>query len=66
MAEHVFTALERKKIKAELTGDALEYVERLEAIAREADKMMQANDEVSRRRVQLARSLVSVNFMQHN
>lgn len=65
MAEHVFTALDRKRIKSELAGDALEYLETLEAIAREADRMMQANDEVSQRRVKLARALVSVNFMSH-
>lgn len=64
MAEQLtFTALERRKIKAELPPRTLMYVEALENVAREADKLMQANDEASKSRVQLAKVLNVVNFM---
>lgn len=66
MAEHVFTAVERRKIKAELTPAQLEYVEVLEAIAKEADKLALAHEDVSKSRVRLMRALNSVNFMSHN
>lgn len=59
----VFTALERRQIKEQLPPRALTYVEALENVAREADKLMQANDEASKSRVQLAKVLNVVNFM---
>ena len=59
----VFTALERRQIKEQLPPRALTYVEALENVAREADKLMQAHDDVSKSRVQLGRMLNVVNFM---
>lgn len=58
-----FTAKERKEIKSSLDARALTYVETLEQIAREADILMQAHDNVSKSRVQLGRMLNVVNFM---
>lgn len=58
-----FTALERRKIKSELPPRTLMYVEALENIAREADKLMCAHEDVSKSRVQLGKVLNVVNFM---
>lgn len=66
MAEQIiFTALERKEIKQHLAPRELLYVETLEAIAKEADMLMQSHEEIGKRRMSLGRVLSIVNFMQH-
>lgn len=63
---HVFTAKERKALKADMTPEQLEYVETLEEVAKEADKMALAQEEVTKARVRIMRALTAVNFMSHN
>jgi hypothetical protein len=58
-----FTALERKKIKAELNPRTLVYVEALEAVALEANMLLLAHEEVPKRRISLGRVLSVINFM---